>query len=253
MRRYFTLLIFATAVWVSGCSTLQKAPDTASQPDSPEVAAILQQIGQTNSELLTFKGSGKIKLWKKHDVHVLHAIWVGFRPDKIRIVIEAVSGFPTVGMAADGNWFYLLSYGQNTYYKAEVKDPNLEKLVSVSITAGDIIQLISGGIPIRPYQSSTLLPSSDSCLLSLRKGRVDIEKIYLDVKRTRVQRIEMFTDSGDLAYRVDRAGENEYDGFRIPASLTFETANDSGFQLDTESFWPNVPAPPQLFVITPEG
>ncbi len=125
-------------------------------PESPEVTRILLNLSQVNTDLLTFKGTGKLKLWKKDSVQVVRTAWTGARPDKIRIVIQGITGFPVASMAADGNWFYLLSYSQDSFYKAQVQNPDLEKLVSIPVTAGDIINLISGVVPIRQYHSSAL-------------------------------------------------------------------------------------------------
>ncbi len=187
---------------------------------------------------------------------MVRTAWTGARPDKIRIVIQGITGFPVASMAADGNWFYLLSYSQDSFYKAEVHNPDLEKLVSIPVTAGDVISLVSGVVPIRPYQSSTLmqLPAESGYVLSLMGERgVDIEKIYLDQARMQVHRIEMFTPKGQLAYRVDFHGETEADGFRIPARLIFNNDDGSGFQLDMDKFWPNAAVSPDMFVITPLG
>ena len=248
--------LFAIAIMVSGCGTLSQTPSqVAYPPESPEVSRILLNLSQLNADLLTFKGTGKIKLWKKDGTQVVRSAWTGARPDKIRVVIQGITGFPVASMAADGNRFYLLSYSQDSFYQTEIQDPNLEKLVSIPVTAGDIIKLISGVVPIRKYQSSTLLPSpsQNGYILSLKgeKG-INIEKIYLN-QTERVQRIEMFTLKGKLAYRVDFNGETEVEDFRIPARLVFNNDDGSGFQLDMDKFWPNAPVSSDMFVISPQG
>jgi hypothetical protein len=253
--RYALLLWLAIAVWVSGCSKLMQPPSQRiNLPESPEVARILLNLSQVNTDLSTFKGTGKIKLWKKDNVQVVRTAWTGARPDKIRIVIQGITGFPVASMAADGNWFYLLSYSQDSFYKAQVQNPDLEKLVSISVTSGDIINLISGVVPIRQYQSSALvqLPAENGYVLSLMGAKgIDVEKIYLDQTRLQVHRLEMFTPKGQLAYRVDFNGENEVDGFRVPEKLIFSNDDGSGFQLDMDKFWPNASVSPDAFVITP--
>lgn len=253
--RYVYWAWLAIAVWVSGCSTLIPS-QVVNAPESTEVTNILLNLGQVNADLSTFKGTGKIKLWKKDSVQVVRTAWTGARPDKIRIVIQGITGYPVASMAADGNWFYLLSYSQDSFYKAEVHNPDLEKLVSIPVTAGDVINLVSGVVPIRQYQSSNLmqLQAESGYILSLMGERgVVIEKIYLDQARMRVHRIEIFTLKGQLAYRVDFSGETEVDGFRVPAMLIFSNDDGSGFQLDVDKFWPNAAVSPDMFVITPLG
>jgi hypothetical protein len=240
---------------MTGCSSLTRThPQVVYLPESPEVTEILVRLRHENTALLTFKGTGKLKLWKNEKVQLVRSAWTGARPDKIRIVIQGITGYPVAGMASDGTWFYLLSYSQNSFYKSETRNPDLEKLVSLPVTAEDIISLISGAVPVRTYRSSTLvqLPAESGYILSLigEKG-IDIEKIFLDQSRMRVRRIEMFTPKGLLAYRVDFNGENEVDGFRIPERLVFSNDDGSGFQLDMDQFWPNAPVSSDMFVITP--
>lgn len=255
MRYVYWAWLALAAIWVSGCAALTPL-QTVRAPDSPEVANILLNLGQVNADLSTFKGTGKIKLWKKNSIQVVRAAWTGARPDKVRIVIQGITGFPVASMAADGDWFYLLSYSQDSFYKSEVHNPNLEMLVSIPVTAGDVIQLISGAVPIRRYQSSNLiqLPAETGFVLSLMGERgADVEKIYLDQARIRVYKIEMFTPEGKFSYRVDIDGETEVDGFRIPEKLVFSNDDGSGFQLDVDKFWPNAAVSPDMFVITPQG
>jgi outer membrane biogenesis lipoprotein LolB len=254
--RYAFFAWLLVAMLVSGCSTLSRTPSQITNlPDSPEVTRILQNLSQLNADLSTFKGTGKIKFWKKDGIQVVRSAWTGARPDKIRVVIQGITGFPVASMAADGHRFYMLSYSQDSFYQAEIQDPDLEKLVSIPVTAGELIKLISGVVPIRKYRSSTLLPASSQSgyVVSLigEKG-IDTEKIYLD-QTERVQRIEMFTLNGKLAYRVDFNGETEVEGFRIPARLVFNNDDGSGFQLDMDKFWPNAPVSSDMFVITPQG
>lgn len=251
--RYVYLICLVIAVWVSGCGKLIQT-QVISIPDSPEVTGILQTLSQVNTELLTFKGTGKIKLWKNDNVQVVRSAWTGARPDKIRIVIQGITGFPVASMAADGNWFYLLSYSQDSFYKSQVQNPDLEKLVSIPVTAGDVINLVCGIVPIRQYRSSALmqLPAERGYVLSLMgENGVDVEKIYLDQTRMQVLRLEMFTLKGKLAYRVDFNGETEVDGFRVPERLIFSNDDGSGFQLDMDKFWPNASVSPDVFVISP--
>jgi len=257
MRYTYFACLFTIAILVSGCSMLSQTPSKiVNQPESPEVTRILSNLSQFNTDILTFKGTGKIKLWKKDGSQIVRSAWTVARPNKIRVVIQGITGFPVASMAADGKRFYMLSYGQDSFYQADVQDPSLEKIVSIPVTAGDIIKLISGVVPIRKYRSSALLPwpSQNGYILSLmgEKG-IDVEKIYLDQTQMRIQHIEMFTLNGRLAYRVDFNGETEVEGFIVPARLVFNNDDGSGFQLDMDQFWPNTPVSSDMFVITPHG
>ncbi len=241
------------AVWLSGC-TILPPKQVVRVPDSPEVTAILSQLHHENDELTTFKGTGKLKLWKNGKNQIVRAAWTGARPDKIRIVIQGITGVPVAGMAADGAWYYLQSYSENSFYKAEARNPDMEKLVSIAVTVEDLIRLVAGSIPIRPYFSSRLHRISDAggYLLSLlgEEGNV-IQTIIFDTSRSQVKHIEMFTPKGTLAYRVDFGGKTEFEGFGVPERLVFSNDNGSGFQLDMDQFWPNAPVSAEMFVITP--
>lgn len=256
------ILVFMTLAFLSsGCSAIKdrvhKTPsDSARLSESPEIAKILLDIGKTNSDLFTFKGTGKIRLWKKEGSQTLRSAWIGAHPDKIRIVLQGVTGVPVASMATDGSWLYLFSYTQDSLYKTEVRDPSLERLVSIPVTTGDIIKLISGIIPVRQFALCALHPDphQDGYILTLQTEKgVDIEKIYMDKTKTRVTRIEIFSGKGRMAYSVDFEGETEIEEFMIPARLVFRSDEESGFQLDIDKFWPNAPASSDMFVIAPSG
>ncbi len=257
--RYVSFLIVGVALMAAGCATLTGGGPNASaitvkQPDTPEIAGILARLDQVNAELQTFKGAGNVKLWKKNGVQVLHAVWSGFRPDKLRIVLEGIAGFPVASMAADGDWFYLLSYSDNNYYKSEMKHPDLEKLVSLPVPVSDLICLMSGGIPIRDHFASVASSTEAGYMVSLRGDKnVDLERIYLDANKRQVQRIDFFSDKGQLSYRVDRLEHMDVNGFELPARLVFSGDAGPRFQLDAKNFWPNAAVFPDMFVITPQG
>ena len=255
MRYAYWIWFAMIALWASGCATLTQT-QAVKMPDSPEVTRILQSLSQANADLLSYKGTGKLMLRKGDGVQVVRAAWTGVRPDKIRIIIQGITGFPIAGMAADGSWLYLMSYSQDSYFKEEVHNPNLKKLVSIPVTAADVISLLSGVVPIRQYQSSILMPmpAQSGYVLSLMGKRgIDIEKIYLDQTRMQVLKIEMFTPEGQPAFRVEFGGESEFDGFRVPERFVFSDDNGVGFQLDVDKFWPNAPVSPDMFVISPQG
>jgi hypothetical protein len=252
-----TLIWPVVVLFLAGCSKqIKPMQQTVRPPESPEITEILTKLTHENPDLSTFKGTGKIKFWKKNETQIVRAAWTGSQPDKLRIVIQGITGYPVASMAADGYRFYLLSYTQNSYYKSDAKDPNLEKLVSVPVTASEIIKLLSGTLPIREYYSSDLIQqgASEGYALSLKNEKgTEIEKIHLDQDKSRIQRVEMFTPKGEPAYKVELTGETEVDGYKVPSRLVFNNEEGLGFQLDMDQFWPNAPVSPDLFMITPQG
>ncbi len=260
--RLIVLAVMALVFLSSGCSAIKNRvhaipSDAVKLSEAPEIAEILLDISRINSGLFTFKGTGKIRLWTKEGSRTLRYAWIVAHPDKIRIVLQGVTGVPVASMAADGSWLYLFSYTQDdSFYKTEVKDPSLERLVSIPVTTGDIIKLVSGNIPVRNFALCTMYPDTNReghILGLLTEKGFDMEKIYLDRTKKRVRRIEIFSDKGRMAYSVDFEGETEIEEFIIPARLVFRGDEESGFQIDIEKFWPNTPVSSDMFVITPSG
>lgn len=257
-RAFFALLLLAA--FLTACSGLTER--RAAKPlTAEEVAAaaaareILSRLSASNPGLSAVKGLGSFSVWQQNTAQRARVAWIGERPDKLRLLLRDLSGIPIATLANDGTWFYLDSHSEKRFYRQRSSNATLRRLLSVAITADEIVALLTGQIPLRPHQTAFLQrePGTGDPLVHLNdaKGRV-VEKIYLDSQgQGRVRRIEMFDNGNTLLYGVDFSGSLDASGYRLPAQLTVSNAGKPVFLLRIERCWINPEVAEETFRLAP--
>ncbi|MGD9972949.1 MAG: DUF4292 domain-containing protein [Desulfatirhabdiaceae bacterium] len=249
-------LVFAMMAFLilPSCSGLLSMPAVTYQPDSPEITRILSELRSRNVTIASMKGIGRIKIWNSDQTQTARTAWTIAKPDKIRILIMAVSGFPVASLAADGQSVYLMSHSDNRFYQKETPDASLEQMLNLPIQSRELIEIVSGAIPVRDHMASSLNEdgTSGQAILTLtgQYGR-PCEILYLDSGRRNVNGITFYDDAGDLEYRVVYSETKEIDGYSVPSRMMLDNDENAGIQVDMEKIWINSPVSPDMFVLSP--
>ena len=154
--KWYRFIILLTAVFlITSCAFFKPSKELEIIPaeKATEVRNLLSVIQSKNDTLKNLKGIGKIKVWKNGIIQADQRVaWIGERPVKLSIAV-LVSGYPAVKLATDGKWLYYLEVqGQDTKFrKIAANDPDLIKLISIPISASDLIALLSGRIPLPKF------------------------------------------------------------------------------------------------------
>jgi len=265
------VMLMIITVWIGpGCSLRHAKKDTAKPvvgETLSEADKLIAQIEQKNVDITTFKGVGQIKFRSKGKLQISRSLWAGIKPHKFRIEILNPARQPAVSIASDGNWLYLLSHSEGRLYKERVansktESADLSKFISAPVTIDDIIILLSGGVPLRPYHKAFLKPdpSGKGYVIVLKKRwRGVIEKIYLDEKKAGVRQVEIYNLNG-LVYRASlyknghKKGQS-VDGFMLPPSynkvIVITNGDGLALQIDVDKYWGNIPVSTAMFVLRP--
>ncbi len=243
---------------IQSCSSIHKnsisgLPDPASQDES---RSILASIREKNNSLRTFKGIGKIELKNKKDSFISRTAWMGSYPDRFRIEIFGIAGQPLISLSADQDNLFLLSHTDSNYIHRDDPASTLEELLSLPVKVEDAVEFLTGRIPIREHATSYIekSDSGDGFILILEENWTGItEKIYLDEKKTRIYKVEMFGITGALNYRAELLDEIQVDGFRLPSHLVLSNENGETFKLRIDRYFANTPVTPSMFTIHPPG
>lgn len=252
----FVSMIFLTLPSCSGLlSNLPgRSYPVAIQPDSPEVTDILMRLQSRNLNIHSMKGIGRIKIWNSDQTQTARTAWTVVRPDKIRILIMAITGFPVVSLAADGEWVYLMSHSDNRFYRKQTSDASLEQMLNLPIQSRELIGIASGGVPIRNHMASSLIEDINRNQIALtligRYGKPS-EILFLNADANEPYRIEFFDDAGNLEYRVIYEERKDVDGYPIPFRLILNNDDDVGIQLDMETIWIDPPVSADIFILSP--
>ncbi|RLB85848.1 MAG: hypothetical protein DRH24_00870 [Deltaproteobacteria bacterium] len=275
------LAIFLTGIFFfPACSSLTPVvPKELSDLKASEARVLISYLRNQNLYLKTFKGVGRVTFFKNNKKELTtRAAWAGSVPDRFRIALRSVLGQPVVSVASDGQWIYLVDHTRGKFYKQHSKDSTMKRFFSIPVTSDDMVNLLAGRVSVDNYDSAAVLrndgspgPMSDSSscrnaksnqeepcepehgyILVLKKGWGNTcQKIYLDVSRKQVHKVEIFYLTGDLKYRAEFKTMQDIEGYRVPSRLVLTTDDGSGFQLDVDRYWAGVSVSPLLFVLTP--
>ena len=251
------LLIYIYAVCSVGCSSLsRKTPGAEDLAAMADARIVLFALGSQNDKLTNFKGIGKIKVWQHEEKKIDERIaWIGSQTVKLSIVV-LISGLPAVKIASDGKWFYYYEarQGEPIYKKTPASDATLQRILSIPIKTGDIIQLLAGRAPLRSHDAAGLhrhSPGSGYVLTLKKQWYGIIEKVFLAEDKTQVHQIEFFNRSGTLIYRARFDAMRIINGYRVPAKLSISNDEGVGFELEVQKYWADVPVSPSMFVLQP--
>jgi hypothetical protein len=254
------LLLHLLALLV-GCATMTAVPSKEDRrlkdaATRAEALAVLTTLANQNVNLKNFKGTGKFKVWQKGRLNLNEQVaWIGSDNNRISIVI-LIGRYPAVKMASDGKWFYYYEVGKGKpiYKRFAASNADLKRIISIPIKVGDILDLLSGRVPIREHQSATMAEQAagQGYVLVLKKRWWGVtEKIYIDETKSRAYQVEFFNRSGSLIYRAQFNEMQTVKDYRVPANLRISNGKDANFELDINRFWADVEVNPSMFVLKP--
>ena len=218
-----------------------------------DARSLIMNLESVNQNLKTFKGIGKLKLWNNEKGQINErAAWIVSRPVSLSIVI-LVSGRPAMKFAADGKYLYYIDMidPDHSLKKIRRNDPQLDKLIYIRIKTSDIINLLSGRMPIAKHSDSIVVPDSSGYILLLEnKQRKIHQKIYFNSNKTVANKVELFDDKGVLLYRAKFESMQTINKFHVPKHLVITDGNNAGFSIYISRYMANVPVPESAFVLT---
>ena len=247
-----------TVLFISGCAVFRPAREVEITPAEKvkQVRDLLSVLKTQNDSLKNFKGIGNIQIRQNSRLQLDQRVaWIGERPVKLSIAV-LISGYPAVKLATDGKWLYYLEvHGRDTIFrKFQESDPSLKKLISIPISASDVITLLAGQIPMPTFDSAALIEEKTppGYVLVLKEDWWGIrQKIYYDQSVSKVRRVDVFHRSGSLKYRAEIESVQSINGFQVPSQLRLLSHDGTDCQLDIDRYWVNVDPPPDVFVLTP--
>ena len=208
--KWYRFIFLLTAVFlITSCAFFKPSKELEITPaaKAAEIRNLLTILQTKNDTLKSFKGIGKIQIWQNGNLQIDQRVaWIGEKPVKLSLAVW-VSGYPAIKLATDGKWLYYLEARdpETIFRKISASDPSLKQVISISITASDIVMLLAGGIPMRTFNSVDLIEekAGNGYVVVLKERWRGIrEKIYFDASRSQVHQLDVFDRSGRLMYRA---------------------------------------------------
>jgi outer membrane biogenesis lipoprotein LolB len=246
------IVLLSLTIIATGCSTLERRvegpPPSAS---SPEAQALFSRLQSQNNQLLSFKGTGRLRIENTNGIQHARLMWAAHGQDKLRLEIMGTTGQPVFSFANDGERIYLISHTENRFHSRRDSNPNLEKLVSIPITVGACLDLMAGRIPSATHHvPATLQDSKENEQLLTLKGlerKMGSQHVFLDASSQAVRRVEVFDQDENLDFRAEFVRMQHVSGFEVPEELRLSNNSQASLRLVVERFWPNAAVSVDLF------
>lgn len=238
----FSLFPFACA---PVCKTTRSAP-------SPQASRLLAALKRLNNELESFRGIGKLRITGKGRGQTSRIVWIGSRPQKLRVEALGAQGEPTLTLLVNGSSFHLYSYHDNRCYKGRATAKNMSRFISIPVRAEVIFSLLSGRVPLLPFRDAkaqALKGEGRWRLCLYKKWRRPVEKLWLKDDGRTPERLQVFDGWGDEKYTIEFSRFEQVEGFRIPHEIIISHVRGLVLSLSVDRFWTQVAIPAGAYTL----
>ena len=224
----------------------------ASTPEYDGAARLVDTLSNRNADVLTFKGVGTIQKISGNQSQSFRAAWIGRHPDRLRLVVLA-AGRPAVRIATDGRWVHLLDpYNRRQPLRRfAFSQSGLESILGVPVRFSDLIDLLAGRYPLRPFDSIRTVgnaPASNIVELALeRKWAGTAQTLVVDSTASTVRETAFFGFGGETLYRIRYEREQAFDQRRVPTRFALESPDGRRLSFRIDRYQENVPVPADTF------
>lgn len=231
---------------------IQPAPESVMEIDP---ASVLANLEKTNSGLTSFKGIGRIKIWRPDGLQSTRIVWAGYQTEKLRLEILGVGGRPFSSVVYDGSRLYLSLHSERRFFQKQTCKADLSRLISLPVTVHDALSILAGRVPL--LQNATLSlenePAGNQYVLLIKKGwfKKRTGKIYLREDMKTVWKYELFKGTDTLLYRVEFLRHRLYGEYQLPDALLFSNDLQTKIRIDVDNIWPDTQLPSSIFVLKP--
>ena len=252
--KHLVITLISLTIIATGCSPLERrveGPPTAAS--SPEAQSLYSRLQSQNSQLYSFKGTGRLRIKNAGGIQQARVMWAGHQNKKLRLEIMGATGQPVFSFANDGERIYLISHTENRFYSRRESNANLKKLISLPIAVSACLDLLAGRIPLEthPFPMAVQPVEGGGQVLVLKSPdwKKGSEHVFLDAASGSVRRIEAFDKDENLVYRAEFVRMQTVSGFEVPKELRLSNGSQVSLKLVMERFWPNVYISEDLFTL----
>ncbi len=243
--------ILILIVLMTGCAAHR--PKT--NPELDKKAFNLSIKAQShNQEIVSSKGSGWALLETDEKTDRFKIAWAAIYPGKIRITF-LLSGLPVETILATGKTITFLSHtGQHSKYSYPSKDPDMEKFVNVPVRMSEIILLLLGRFPIKPFDDAYFSrKNSITSNITLKTNNKNQTQYLVCDQKGNLQQFLITDFLGDTLYKIVVKEYKNLNARQIPAKIEITDNNNKKLTLHITDFKANPPIKEGIFQLTESG
>ena len=231
----FIAALFGVVVLTDGCAVKQQ---TVPPKPSPEAARFLDQLAQSSRAHTALKGIGHFKVDTADRAISGRLAWVAKRPDKLRLTIIDPAGWPAALLVTNGETVWLDLRSEGKQYIKSARRFSLKRLVGIDVTLDDVIEVLLGGIPIRPYHAVEMSVSEKvevARFLSADERPVTI--LSFQPEPFFVTQADYYDRAPAFFLGLTRRLGSGVDATLFPKELDFQDQARNRFYLRVDRFW----------------
>ena len=234
---YFKLLgLFGVIVLMTSCGLYRNRIQP--EKDTQEIKRLLEHIEKQNRSILSLKGIGKVSSRGLSNNNMNERVaFLAQQPDRLRIEILGPFG-PLIRFSTDGEWVYFTHQMMKKVYKKKASASIFRRYLPIPLIPSDVIDLLSGRIPIQAHQYVEVERQPNEKVLSLYKTFGLCQKIYIQ-KNDQVRAFEVFNTFGRLEYGVELKDYKRIQNYWIPNQIIVNDSSKGKCTLLIQSYEPN--------------
>ncbi|MCF8113834.1 MAG: hypothetical protein K9K21_08300 [Desulfotignum sp.] len=236
-------------ICLSGCGLQRPLTDPSQDKTAWQSAQILKSM---NRNILTSKGTGKVRLKSSAGVQIFQIAWAAKAPDRLRITFT-MSGYPVETIIADGDRVTFLSHtGRHKPHTPASNDPDLEPYTQVPLKLTDLICLLLGQIPVRQFDDAWFPPKDRSRIRVRKNFASSLQELVLAPDQP-IFMLRLLDRNDTIKYEIHYHAFDIMDNRQIPVDLTITDGKSRSAHITITRFWPDMPVKESVFQLTQTG
>ena len=250
---YPVLFFLLAAVVYSGCASIEPQQTFQSDKEALETA---DRVRDFNRDIKASKGRGFLTVAKKNRQVQYRIAWAAKSPDQARITFIS-SGMPVETFLFNQNRITLYSHtGRHPLKTYNTDNPSLDRILSVPVRISDIISVLTGKIPVKPYdharfEGSGSKKNTRSILLNIRSDR-RLQRLAIDSDGG-IREFSLLENPEQPVYRVGFADLKQFNSSGIFTRMTITNESGESAVLRIQDFQENPDMKDSVFNLTKAG
>lgn len=249
--RYKAAILFFILVLPIGCTPLKPGIDPTLAKKAREIA---EKNQLKNQQIVATKGTAWVKILSETGTQKYKTAWAAAFPNKLRITFLA-SGHPVETIVATGRDVTFISHtGTHKPYTTRNSDPNMADYIKVPVKLSELVSLLLGRLPVKPYDRAVLFsgsPSGRTLVLGKNWGRLK-QTLFL-AEDDIADRLKTADASGNLLYDLQITAQKKAGPHTLPAVIELTDRQQRRLSLELLTIHINPIIKESVFRLTAKG
>lgn len=219
-----SLFVLYPLIFIAGCSFLKPPIRESIKLETVEDYSFLNQsLSNRTKSLQTLKGIVHINLKTQQNRKSFSTAIVLKTPNLLRFEVLNPLRQPLAVITSDGKNMYQTNIKDSLIFVTPLTKSALEKLLGIPFMPEELIEMITGNIPIERFNQERAQFDKDNNLYILQvsdKMRNLIKKYWVDYSRLIPLKIEALDSNGSALYEVSYSGYKEINNYFMPQEIT---------------------------------